>query len=187
MRWLLVAALFAATGPATAADPALLERCGVCHGADGRSAMPGVPSLAGQPADFITLQMILFREGLRDVPPMTQFAEGLSDGTIEALAGHFSRLPPAPAVDRAPRDAALIAAGAALSAGMNCGVCHLPDYRGRAQIPRLAGQREEYLLAALRAYRDNARVGTDTNMNAVVYGVSDASLAALAHYLAHSE
>ena len=68
---------------------------------------------------------------------------------------------------------------------MNCGVCHLPDYRGREQIPRLAGQREDYLLRTLREYRDNKRAGTDTSMNAVVYAVPDADLAALAHYLAH--
>ena len=75
--------------------------------------------------------------------------------------------------------------GQALSQRMNCGVCHLPDYRGREQIPRLAGQREDYLLGALREYRDNKRVGTDTSMNAVVYAVPNADLAALAHYLAH--
>ena len=68
---------------------------------------------------------------------------------------------------------------------MNCGVCHLPDYRGREQIPRLVGQREDYLLRTLREYRDNKRTGTDTSMNAVVYAVPDADLAALAHYLAH--
>jgi len=188
IRLVLAAALWgAAAGSAPAADAELVERCGICHGADGRSALVGVPSLAGQPAEFITLQMILLREGLRQAPPMNQQAEGLSDAAIEALAAHFAALRPGPAPDRGARDAALAATGAALSARMNCGVCHLPDYRGRAQIPRLAGQREEYLLAALRAYRDNHRVGTDTSMNGVLYGVPDAALAALAHHLAHAD
>jgi len=186
IRLVVAAALWGAVaGPAYAADAALIERCGVCHGADGRSAQPGVPSLAGQPAEFIALQMILLREGLRQAPPMNQQAEGIPDAAIEALAAYFAALPPGPATDRGPRDAALAATGAALSGQMNCGVCHLPDYRGRAQIPRLAGQREEYLLAALRAYRDNHRVGTDTSMNGVLYGLPDAALAALAHHLAH--
>jgi cytochrome c553 len=68
---------------------------------------------------------------------------------------------------------------------MNCGVCHLPAYQGRNQIPRIAAQREEYLVHALTDYRDNRRVGTDTQMNAVMYGLPDADIAALAHYLSH--
>ena len=67
---------------------------------------------------------------------------------------------------------------------MNCGVCHLPTYAGRAQIPRVAAQREDYLVHALTQYRDGARRGSDTNMNAVMYGVTDAQIAALAHHLA---
>ena len=33
----------------------------------------------------------------------------------------------------------------------------------------LANQREDYLVAALKAYRDNKRTGSDTSMNAVLY------------------
>ena len=195
MRSLLLAAALAAAAstapPAAAGDAArgraLAEErgCGGCHGADGRSATPDLPSLAGQPAEFITLQMILFRERLRDAPPMPDLAQGLEDEQLEDLATSFAALPAGPAEDRGARDGALAARGQALSQRLNCGVCHLPDYRGREQIPRLAGQREDYLLRTLREYRDNKRVGTDTSMNAVVYAVPDADLAALAHYLAH--
>lgn len=176
-----------AGGGDAAAGRALAEErnCGACHGTAGISAQPNIPSLAGQPADFITLQMILFRERLRDAPPMPDLAQGLEDADIEALAAHFAGLPPGPAEDRSPADASRQAAGAALSDRLRCGICHLPDYRGRAQIPRIAGQREDYLAQSLAQYRDGKRHGTDTNMNAVVYGVPDADIAALAHYLAH--
>lgn len=146
-----------------------------------------MPSLAGMPAEFITLQMILFREGLRDAPPMPQFAQGLSDAEIERIAAFYASLPPGPAPDRGPRDAALMERGEALAGRMHCGVCHLPDYRGRAQMPRLAGQREDFLAQTLKEYRDNRRVGTDTQMNGLMYGVSDADIAALAHFLAQRE
>jgi cytochrome c553 len=194
VRPLLLAAVLvaaASTPPAAAGDAArgraLAEErgCGGCHGADGRSATPDVPSLAGQPADFITLQMIMFRERLRDAPPMPDLAQGLAEEQLEDLAAFFAALPPGPAEDRGAPDGAVVAQGQALSQRMNCGVCHLPDYRGREQIPRLAGQREDYLLRTLREYRDNKRAGTDTSMNAVVYAVPDADLATLAHYLAH--
>jgi cytochrome c553 len=160
--------------------------CGGCHGENGRSATPDAPSLAGQPPDFVTLQMILFREGIRQVPPMNDFAIGLSDGQIEDLASFYASLPPGPPEDRGTRDPASAARGQELSRRLNCGVCHLPDYRGRAQIPGLSGQREDFLLRTMREYRDGKRIGTDTNMNAVVYGLSDADLAALAHHLAHA-
>jgi cytochrome c553 len=51
-------------------------------------------------------------------------------------------------------------------------------------MPRLAGQREDYLLHAMRQYRDNQRIGTDTQMSGILYGLSDDNLAALAHFMA---
>jgi len=47
----------------------------------------------------------------------------------------------------------------------------------------LAGQREAYLDAEMRAYRDGKRAGGDTIMAAALYGVSDADIKALAHFL----
>ena len=66
-----------------------------------------------------------------------------------------------------------------------CGSCHLQDYRGQKQVPRLTNQREDYLVAAMKAYRDNKRTGADTSMNAVLYQVPDSEIQALAHYLAN--
>ena len=183
----LAAALVLPAAAQDAAQGAVLaeERgCGACHGERGVAAQPGVPSLAGQPAEFTVLQLIMFRERLRDAPPMPDMAQGLDDGQIEDLAAHFAALPPGSPPDRGEADAARAREGAAMSQKMNCGVCHLPTYAGRAQIPRLAGQREEYLVHALTQYRDGTRRGSDTNMNAVMYGVSDAQIAVLAHYLA---
>lgn len=187
---LAAAVLAAAASPAAAQDAAkgaaLAEErgCGSCHGAQGIAAQAPMPSLAGQPAQFTTLQMILFRERLRDAPPMPDMAQGLEDGQIEDLAAHFAALPPGPAPDRGEAEAARVREGEELSRRLNCGVCHLPTYAGRAQIPRLAGQREEYLVHSLTQYRDGTRRGSDTNMNAVMYGVTDAQIATLAHYLA---
>jgi len=185
----LVVAAFLAALPAGAQDAQrggslAAHSCANCHGADGRSQQPGIPSLAGQPAEFITLQMILFREGLRQVPTMTAFAANLPDRDIEDIAAHFAAFPHGPPDDRRPRDAALFAAGQAIAARANCGVCHLPDFRGRNQIPRLTAQREEFLLSTMIEYRDGLRVGTDSNMNGAVAGIGNADLAALAHYLA---
>lgn len=188
---LLVAALLAAS-PAGAQDARrggslAAHVCANCHGDDGRSQQQDIPSLAGQPPDFITTQMILFREGLRQVPAMTEFARGLPDRDIEDLAAHFAALPPGSPDDRGPRDPALFAAGQALVGPRNCGVCHLSDYRGRNQVPRLTFQREEFLARTMIEYRDGQRVGADSQMNGAVQGLSNAQIAALAHYLAHRD
>jgi len=60
-----------------------------------------------------------------------------------------------------------------------------PHYRGQKHVPRLDNQPEDYLVAAMKAYRDKTRAGSDTNMNAALYRVGDDDLRALAHYLAH--
>ena len=178
--------------PSLARDPArgaviAAERCAACHGADGQSSVAEIPRLAGQQAGFITLQMILFREGLRQVPAMQAPTEKLSDSDLEAVAAFFASLPSNPPEDRTPRDAALMARGQAIAAARNCGVCHLPNYAGRAQMPRLTHQHEAFLAHTMAEYRDGKRVGVDTQMNGAVQGLSDADIAALAHYLAHQD
>jgi len=56
--------------------------------------------------------------------------------------------------------------------------------RGREQLPRLARQRLDYLVDSLTAYREGKRSGIDTSMNAVMYGLSDQDIRALANFLA---
>jgi cytochrome c553 len=194
-RPLLAAALLVGLGaPAAVAQDAgrgaaLAEErgCGACHGARGVSAVPLIPSLAGQQADFLVLQMILFREGLRTVPAMAEPSRGLSDAQVLDLAAWFASLPSGPKPDRGPRDAALAERGARLSAARNCNACHLPDYAGRANVPRVNHQREDFLIHTLAEYRDGLRVGADTQMNGVMHGLTNDDIRALAHYLAQRE
>lgn len=191
---LLAAAVLAAAfcAPAQAQDAArgatlAGQTCIACHGENGRSQTPEIPSLAGQPAGFITLQMILFREGIRQVPAMSAVAANMPDRDIEDLAAFFESLPPGPPDDRTPRDAALYAAGEQLIGPRHCATCHVADFGGRAQIPRVAAQREDYLVHALTLYREGNRIGADPQMNSAVYGMTAAEIRALAHYLAHRD
>lgn len=188
-----VVATLAATPPAAAQDAArgaaLAEarHCAQCHGGRGVSEMPIIPSLAGQQAEFTTLQLILFREGIRRVPVMVEPVRGMSDEQIEDLAAYFASLPSARREDAGPPDAALMARGAQISAGRNCNACHTQSYAGRANIPRINHQREDFLEHTLLEYRDGQRVGTDTNMNGLMHGLSDADIRALAHFLAQQQ
>ena len=43
------------------------EACGGCHGSPQRLPLAGMPYLAGQPEQYLVLQMFLMREGLREI------------------------------------------------------------------------------------------------------------------------
>ena len=101
------AAMFAAallflpgTSSALAADIGAIKKkaevCVACHGADGNSANPVVPSLAGQPKQFITTQLVMFREGNRKDPQMSPMAANLSNADINDFGTYFSAQKPAP-------------------------------------------------------------------------------------------
>jgi cytochrome c553 len=158
------------------------ERCVACHGPGGNSPEPTVPSIAGQPKLFIENQLVLIREQLRPSPQMLPVVRGMKDPEFSGLAEHFSKLP-ATSMETGKPDPKLVRQGQERAKALRCGVCHLPDFRGQNQVPRLAAQRETYLSAEMRAYRDGKRQGGDTIMAAALYGVSDADIAALAHFL----
>jgi cytochrome c553 len=186
-RLILAACAVFVAADAAAADAARgrakSESCTACHGSNGFSEMEKTPSLAGQPEPFLNLQLFLFREKLRDVPAMQAAVQDMTDVDAADLSAFYAALPP-PQLATTPSDAALIARGTELAQRLRCGSCHLPDYAGREQIPRLSGQREDYMLHAMIEYRDNRRMAADTNMTAVLHGLSDADLAALAHTVA---
>jgi cytochrome c553 len=162
-----------------------VQLCAACHGADGNSVDPKVPSIAGQPKLFLETQLVLFREELRKSDLMLPVVKGLKDPQLIALAEHFSKLP-AKGMESGAPDPALMKTGQERAKALRCGICHLSDFSGQNQVPRLAGQREAYLEAEMRAYRDGKRSGGDTIMAAALYGVGDADLKALAHFLSRS-
>jgi cytochrome c553 len=161
------------------------ETCLTCHGPDGNSVTQGIPSIAGQPKLFLETQLVLIREELRPAPQMLPLVKGMKDAEITRLAEHFSRLP-AKSMASGPSDPKLVKQARARAKALRCGVCHTADFSGQNQVPRLAGQREEYLVSEMLAYRDGKRKGGDTIMAAALYGVSDADIKALAHFLSRS-
>ena len=164
---------------------AVLAACLACHGGGGVSQTPLTPSLGGQPSFFVIAQLFLFREGRRDSAAMNSAARGLSDDELRAFADLIARLPPPPPTATQP-DPARFSRGRALAQDHRCASCHEPDFSGRENMPRLANQREDYLLKALRDYKSGARVGYgNAVMPETVSGLSDADLADVAHFLAH--
>jgi len=181
----VVLIVFMAALPGAAAT--LKERlvpCLACHGEQGQSATPEVPSLGAQPAFYVTIQLYMFRERMRVVEPMNEMTKGLSDDDLRGMAELISQLPP-PRPAPGPPDPDRIERARALIQQHRCNFCHNQDFSGAENVPRLAGQREDYLVKALREYKSNARRGYDAAMGDVMYPVTDDDILDLAYFLAH--
>jgi cytochrome c553 len=160
------------------------EICAACHGENGISQTENIPSLAGQPDQFIQWQLVFFRSGARKSEQMQPVAEQIENPDIRALGAYFASLAPpkAPADDNPD----LSKKGEQAAKGRGCARCHTDSYAGTKAVARLAGQREEYLVKALHDYKAGLRVGGGVAAMAdVAYPLSDEEITALAHYLAH--
>src|SRR5262245_38149858 len=114
LAFALAAVLSCAAGALRQSTPLAerIQQCGACHGEDGNSRMPNVPSLAGQPEFFVMNQVFLMREGVRRIEVMMPLVKDLKDDELAGLAKHFAAL--APKASEEPIDPALVTRGAEL-------------------------------------------------------------------------
>ena len=182
---LVIAALLAGSSPALPAD--LSEKmapCLACHGVEGQSENENVPSLGAQQASYTVIQLYMFREKTRLAEPMNEMAAGLSDGELQSIADALATLPP-PKPPADPGDPARLERARAMAEQNRCNSCHRPDFSGRESVPRLADQREDYLLKTLSEYKSGARRAYEPIMVEVLQPISEPAMAELSYYLAH--
>lgn len=165
--------------------------CSACHGADGNSASPLWPNLAGQSASYTVAQLKAFKEGLRNDPLMSPQAQMLSDEDMNDVAVYFEGLPSA---SQAVANADIIDRGEALWRGGNpkegvaaCIACHGPTGRGNpaAAYPLLAGQHATYSAKQLNDYAAGTRTsdGKTRIMRDIAERLSKEDIQALASYV----
>jgi cytochrome c553 len=160
-----------------------LAPCFACHGERGQSTIPEVPSLGAQPEFYLSVQLYMFRENLRNAEPMNAMMKGVSDNDLQRMAAAISKLPaPPPAAE--PPDSGRLERARNLIQQHRCNFCHNQDFSGEKNAPRLARQREDYLVKALREYKNNTRRAYDASMADVIYPLTDTDIFDLAHYLA---
>lgn len=171
---------------ATAADAEAgrqkAQTCVACHGPGGNSVISAIPSLAGQPRQFIATQLIMFRIGNRKDPQMSPLAANLGNADINDLAAYFSTQPLTPPARVTAPDKT--AAGRRLTEQYHCVSCHSAALTGQMHIPRLAGQQADYLRVQLRGFRAGTRFDMDGQMSSAAQALSDADINVLADYLA---
>ena len=185
----ILAALMACNSLGHAADIAAgkekAELCAGCHGDNGISQTENTPSLAGQLDQFIQWQLVFFRAGTRKNEQMQPVVEQLNNEDIRNLGAYYASLPP-PKTPKPDDNPDLSKKGAQAAAGRRCASCHTDSFAGTKAVARIAGQREEYLVKALRDYKSGVRAGgAMAAMADVAYPLSEEEIEALAHYLAH--
>ena len=168
--------------------------CVACHMADGNSATPANPKLAGQHADYLYKQLANFKakpgakQAERVNPIMAGFAGKLSDEDMRNLAAHFSSQTQKPSAARnketVEQGQAIYRGGIAAKNVPACAGCHSPNGAGiPAQYPRLAGQFAEYTESQLVAFRQGVRKNGE-QMTAIAARLSDDEIKAVSDYIA---
>lgn len=180
-------------------DPAKAQQlvtsvCAACHGADGNSAIPANPSVAGQHPEYVYKQLLNFKSEAgkpaeRPSPVMTAMVANLSRDDMANLAVYFAGQEGKP---RDARNAELVKLGQTIYRGgvigrgvAACASCHGPNGAGMpAQFPRLAGQHAQYTADQLKAFRAGARAN-DANrmMRTIAAKLTDREIEAVAQYV----
>lgn len=157
--------------------------CAGCHGTNGYSAGDVMPSLAGMDKRYLQKSMIDFRSGARPSTIMGRIARGYTDDEIAAMASFFSGLEWRQAPARTKKK--LVAQGKAIHVDQ-CESCHADGGRtGRDEVPRLAGQWQQYIYWQLRDMHDIDFEGVQPiRMRQRVQKLSQEELEALSHYYA---
>jgi len=178
---LFLLVLFHAAHADLAAGKRKAEACAACHGADGNSTIAQFPVLAGQTARYLYLQLKDFKEGRRSEPSMAPFVAKLSTRDMLDLAEYFAAQKPKPIAFKA--DAARIARGRKKADEVLCTMCHLGGFSGQNEIPRVAGQRPEYVIKQLKAFKARTRTNDAGSMTSVAQTISEQDIEDLAHYI----
>jgi len=157
-----------------AAGKSAAVACAGCHGEGGVSTGTA-PSLAGQDAQYFIAAMKSYKDGSRSDDAMKAPAASVDDATVKNMAAYYAnQAPQAPKV-RKPMTIEEMA--------QRCDRCHgVGGNSTDMRSPALAAQRPEYLERVMRSYQKGER--KSTAMSAMLDGVSDADVEALAAYYA---
>ena len=145
-------------GEPAAGEP-LSAMCGGCHGAHGVSADAATPSLAGQDAQYLVKSIKAYRT-TRQHWGMQRYVAGLSDKDMENIAAFYVVQKPQ-AADKVPSSAQELAE--------KCNRCHDTDNNPAMAAPKMRGQDKDYLVMALRAYRDGKRESSTMHNMSTIY------------------
>lgn len=132
--------------------------CGGCHGTGGVSHDASTPSLAGQDPQYLVKAIKAYRT-TRQHWGMQRYVAGLSDRDIANIVAYYAIQKPL-AADKVPSSTQELAE--------KCNRCHDADNAAVA-APKMRGQDKDYLVMALRAYRDGKRESSTMHSMSSIY------------------
>jgi cytochrome c553 len=162
-------------GDATAGE-ALALRCTACHGVRGVSQDPATPTLAGQDPQYLAKALGGYGKSRHHSSMQRQFGD-LGAADIRNLAAYYTAQKGRPAMTARDLVAQTVE---------KCDRCH-GDTAGQSAtpVPRIRGQDKDYLVMALRAYRDDRRESSTMHKMSVPF--SEAAIDGIAaHYASQS-
>jgi len=159
-----------------------VQVCAGCHGADGKPVDKTIPTIWGQQAGYIYIELRDFKRGDRKSDIMQPIVSSFERQDMLDIADYFSKKPwPDLGQPRASKDVSARAVSASQSIG--CTGCHLDHFQGDGTVPRLAGMGKDYLAKQMTDFRSRAR-GNNPGMSDLMLATPPDDLAALAEYLA---
>jgi cytochrome c553 len=192
----LIAAACAIALPAAAALSAedlarateiVMGKCFICHGAEGESASPVFPRLAGQHANYIARQLEDYRSGRRTSSAMQPMVEGLSSEEFQLLGAFFESRPVQPHTVDDPELAQMgrfiYHRGNPYSGVASCASCHGNNGHGTPALPRLAGQHAQYTERQLKQFNQRERTNDNAIMHAVANKLTELEVKAVSSYI----
>jgi cytochrome c553 len=148
--------------------------CNTCHGENGVPRSAATPIIWGLQENYLVKQLHDFHSGDRDNEVMTWMATALTQAELGSAASYFAKKNwPARSAGAASTPPAIVAV---------CQACHQQNLAGGLPAPRLAGQRYEYLVEAMRRYADGERTNNAEMMN-IMKALSPAERDAMARYI----
>jgi len=164
--------------------------CAGCHGADGNSAAPNFPKLAGLDADYIAKQLADFKSGARKDPIMSGMAAGLTNRDMADLGAFFAAQPRSAGTANLSADGRKLAEtlyrGGSPKMGIAaCMSCHGPAGAGiPPRFPAVSGQHATYTAKQLTDFKTGARSNDGGIMTPIAFRLSEAEIKALSEYMA---
>ena len=143
--------------------------------------MPGTPSLAGLDPKYFVSAMNAYKSGQRKHDIMKSMATPLGESDLKNMALFYALQKPARASTPAAGNQ-----GAGKTAAAACTACHGENgVSTTAATPSLAGQDAQYVVNALKAYKDGSR--KDEAMKGAVSSVSERAMTDMAAHFAQQE